>query len=446
MSTTILPQARTPWDVIASQISGNISQNLPGAVQKGYQRGVGHQAIEKLQQELAGANGDINKIMPAIAHAYTDNPGLERSGIAEQYLKGARLGNVFGQGTQPTQQVAPSSQSINGQQEQLSQSQEQQATPVHETGIIPRIKTIDEIQNEAKNWAISLNDPSEYDRALNRLSTENSIAQNQLSNLENKALDLGVTPEDMPDFLKIGKKYNNFRDVNQWTQKTKADFDLFKNAKRQLSNAFVPGFFTGLISSPEKRDQALKRLNGPIQQMLKANPEQEPKIRTDLAAQYLSPTEVEEAIHPLSDKTAKAFEALPKGIFPPWKKQTWGDVANTFKGEMKENPFISYDEAVKKDPRAIEVMNRRLGDFFKKNITPETSLSVLRDKLWNDKDYDWRQIGPALQMAQTGPNRIQLTPAQQAEMTEISTQAPRQSISDVFTDWGRWIEFIRGNK
>lgn len=36
----ILPAERSPWDVISKAIGQQISQNLPGAVQQGYNRGV----------------------------------------------------------------------------------------------------------------------------------------------------------------------------------------------------------------------------------------------------------------------------------------------------------------------------------------------------------------------------------------------------------------------
>ena len=71
---SILPNARNPWDVISSAIGQNINQNLPQAVQKGFERQQGLNAIEQLQNELQNANGDFTQMLPALAKAYTLNP------------------------------------------------------------------------------------------------------------------------------------------------------------------------------------------------------------------------------------------------------------------------------------------------------------------------------------------------------------------------------------
>ena len=92
-------------------------------------------------------------------------------------------------------------------------------------------------------------------------------------------------------------------------------------------------------------------------------------------------------------------------------------------------------------------MNKEgLVDFLKENVTSDTTLLGIRDKLWNEKDYDWRQIASAMQEAQTGKNALKLSPDQRAEVTQIQTQAPNQSLSDVFSEWGRWMDYLRGQK
>jgi hypothetical protein len=78
--TSILPgNARTPWDVIGSAIGQNLSQNLPGAVQQGFQRQLGLNALDQAQQEISQAGGDPYKIALAFARAGAQNPALERS-------------------------------------------------------------------------------------------------------------------------------------------------------------------------------------------------------------------------------------------------------------------------------------------------------------------------------------------------------------------------------
>ncbi len=446
---SILPSERTPFDVIGKDVGRALQGVLPGAVQQGYQRGQGLGAIDQLQEALGAAGGDINKILPALAKAYTMNPGLERSGLGQQYLQQARLGHAFGgqggQGQQTQNQQPSVDQQATSQPNQMQgqqpQGEEEIFSENNTSGIIPTLKTQSEIQSEAQNWAQNLNDPAQYDVALNRLNAQNQQAQAQISKLENLAEEQGVSREDMPEFMQIGKNHNYMKDPNKWLLATKKDWTPYKNAKEQLSNAFVPGFWRGLVSSPEEREKSLNRLTNPVQTLLKLNPSLEGKIRNDLAGEYLSPTEIEAQIHPLAEKTKSGLDNLPKGVFPKFEV--------SFKGgypEQKQNPFISYEKAVEKAPREMQVMNKRLVNFFKQNVNPDTSLLVLRDKLWNDKDYDWRQISDALQESTTGKDGIRLTPSQKAELTELQTQAPKQSLSNVFSDWGRWIDYIRGNK
>ena len=89
---SILPNQRSPWDVIGSQIGQNLHQTLPGAVQQGYQRQTGLNAIDQLQKELGQAGGDINKMLPALARAISLNPALERSGLGQEFLKNQAAG------------------------------------------------------------------------------------------------------------------------------------------------------------------------------------------------------------------------------------------------------------------------------------------------------------------------------------------------------------------
>ena len=87
-----MPSARSPWHVIDQAIGNQISQNLPGAVQQGFQRQQGLNAIDQLQHDLGQSGGDISKILPALARAYTLNPTLERSGLGQEFLKNQAQG------------------------------------------------------------------------------------------------------------------------------------------------------------------------------------------------------------------------------------------------------------------------------------------------------------------------------------------------------------------
>lgn len=452
--TTILPTARSSADAIFEQLGHGLSQTLPQAAQQRSQRETGLNAIDQLQQQLKDANGDINKILPAYARAMTLNPNLERSGLLEHAMKSARLNNVFGgqggQGGQPqdlnTQSGAnPQGNAGFGQTEGLPQENKSTSplnTAPNLSGIIPTLDTDQDIEQKARQWAISLNDPKEYEIAKNRLYGERKEAQNQISKLEDLASEQGVSRQDMPEFMTIGKNHNYMKDPNKWVMATNKDWGPYKNAKEQLQNAFIPGFFKSLINSNETRDKALRRLENPIQEILKLNPALEPKIRADLQAEYLSPTEVDLAINPLSEKTKNNLKNMPKGIFP-----NEGTNISYEKGhpQVVKKTFASYDDAVKNAPREMEIMNKRLVNFLKQNVNENTTLLGLRHSLW-EKDYDWRQIGDAMQEAATGENAIKYSPNQKAELTQLQTQAPIQSISDIFRNWGNLQDYLRGQK
>ena len=84
--TTILPSQRSPLDAIAALMGQSLQQTLPQAAQQAGQRQQGLNAIDQLQKEIEAANGDPLKALPALMKAYTLNPSLERSGIAEKAL------------------------------------------------------------------------------------------------------------------------------------------------------------------------------------------------------------------------------------------------------------------------------------------------------------------------------------------------------------------------
>lgn len=91
--TSQLSGPRTAMDAIGDIVGRGIGQNLPGAMQQGYQRQTGLNSIDELQRNLAAAGGDIRKVLPALMRAQTLNPSLERSGLASEALKYAGAGN-----------------------------------------------------------------------------------------------------------------------------------------------------------------------------------------------------------------------------------------------------------------------------------------------------------------------------------------------------------------
>lgn len=442
---SILPAERSNWDVIGKSIGQNLSNTLPGAVQQGYQRQQGINAIDQLQQQLGQSGGDINKILPALAKAYTMNPSLERSGLGQTYLQQARTANALG-GGQGQGQPQSQAQGVPQQQEQPKQPSigQPQAQPSNFATPSPfNIMTAPEIDAESDRYAQALGDPNAKQTRQAQLQNQNKIAEDQREGLEDFAIKSGIQPSELPRFMIVGSKFDT-RNPSEWAQNTKRAYNEVKSNDKKLEKAFIPGVGNALLG--QNRKEALKNLEKPVQDLVKNGLEQE--TRNYLTDQYLSPTEIAEIIHPITSDKEKAIKSLPKGIFPAQKKKTWGeDVLGIFtptEKNVNKNPFISYEEALEKAPKELATMQKNLADFFLKNVDKETSLLALRNKLWDEKDYDWRQIGPAIREAEE--RGLKLEPFQSTEMSDIETQPPLQSLPDIFKDLGRFTKLLRGNK
>lgn len=425
---SILPNARNPWDVISSAIGQNINQNLPQAVQKGFERQQGLNAIEQLQNELQYANGDFTQMLPALAKAYTLNPSLERSGLGQTFLQQSKLNRAFG----PSSTNAVPSTSPNSQELTLNQPRPQVENVATPSSLNVRSK--DEIDKESADYARAMNDPNAYQVKQAQLINENQIAENQRAVLEDMALKAGIKPDELSLFMIAGSKFDP-RNPSEWLNNTTREYAKVKNFFNSLEKAFIPGIGSALLG--RDREKTLNRLINPVQNLVKEGFEKQ--ARQFLSKNYLSPTEVEGLIHPLSKEKIQALDKLPSGFFPKETKET-----TTKRGfaERVKSPFISYEEALEKAPREMEVMQKRLTNFLKNNVDQDTSLLVLRDKLIN-KDYDWKQFGPALAQAQE--EGLKLSPNQLAEITSLE-QPPIQSLPDIFQSFDRVIQFIRGNK
>ncbi len=437
--TTVLPSATSPWHVIDQAISQQLSQNLPGAVQQGYNRQMGLNSIDQLQSDLASAGGDINKMLPALARAYTLNPNLERSGLGQGFLQQAKVGRAFpeGQGMQqqglPNQpgQMAP----MAAQAGQMDQGQSQQAAPGTVAMPSPfNIMTPQDIDAEAKRYANAVQDPNGYNTRVNQLTAINDAATNQRQALEEAALNADVKPSELPRFMMVNSHLDP-RNPSQWAQEGKRNYAKVKANDQKIQNAFIPGIGSALLG--RDREKSLNNLRPSLLENKKLGLEQED--RAYLADNYVTPAEIETLYHPVTPKQENSIKKLPKGLFPA----RTGEELSYF-APNKSSPFVSYEDAIEKDPKAIQVMQDQLSDFFLKNVDNDTSLLGLREKLWKNKDYDWRQIGPALREAEK--KGLKLNSEQGREASIMDSQPPVQSLPDIFQDLSRIPAFIRGNR
>lgn len=443
---SILPGGSN-WDIIGQHLGENVGRALPQAVSQGYQRQQGLSAIDQLQQQLQDAGGDMTKMLPALARAYTLNPGLERSGLGQFALQQAKVQNAFGPQSQTQPQGPPNQPQSNqmagmaaqssGMDQQPNQAQPQ--TPFATPSPF-NIMTVPDMEAEAKRYAGAVNDPNAYITRLNTLQAQNEAATQQRQALEKGALEANISPDELPRFM-TANAHLDTRNPSEWLLKAKRNYAEVKNNDDKIQRAFIPGIGNGLLG--QNREEDLERLGPALRDNAKRGLEQQD--RNYLASNYVTPSEIESLYHPMEKSQEKSLQKLPKGVFPMKKAGTLKELANPFETFVKrQNPFISYEEAREKDPKALEVMQNNLADFFMKNVNDDTAILPLRDKIVEEKDYDWRQIGPSIRKAQE--KGLKLNDRQEREMATIDSQAPIQSLPDVFRDLSRVPGLIRGSK
>lgn len=414
---SILPSG-TPGSLISADVGRALQSVLPQALNQGYQRGMGLNAIDQLQQDLAASGGDISKMLPSLARAYTLNPNLERSGLGQFAMQQSKVNRAFPEKT-------------NASSPQISENAKGNALPSPFN-----IQTSEDIDRASEEYARAINDPAGYNTRQSQLNNLNQIANAQRGELEEAAKGYGVSPEDVAKFMIAGKDFDT-RNVPEWLEKTNQKFKEYKNNLAKLNRAFLPGIGNALLG--QNRDKALKNIEPTVKDLVDQGYEDD--VRTFLANEYLSPTEIENAIRPLTPEKNKAISKLPKGKFPAHKTEAL-DIFS-LKPPLKY-PLGSFEEAQITHPKELEKMQSDLSNFFLKNIDENTALLPMVNKIWEDKDYDWQQFGPAIQQAVS--EGLKLSPRQKTELTDIETQPPRQSLPDIFKSWDRIIQYFRGNK
>lgn len=292
-------------------------------------------------------------------------------------------------------------------------------------GVLPRIIPTEEADERARKAVESTGNPAMYQQTINDLNSLNTMAREQIQEAENKLVSVGVSEKDLPIAMKLGEEFSNLDDVNKWAGLVKQKYDRFQNYRNNLQNADVPGFWRGMLMSRQGREKELSKLQDISKGYINMGLESE--LRDDLAKFGLSPTEVEEQVHQLTDKQKQALNSFSP---VPYKQERRPETGFT------PEPQIAMPE---------RLINQKLDKFFEDNITPNTALSVLRSDLVNEKGVPWELVGPSIRRAVANKG-IKLSQDQEMEMNEISTVPPRADLNYILRDWWRVFEKIKGAK
>lgn len=451
---SILPPKRGFVNAIGDAMS-EFGRHAPQMLEERFKTQRGLDQLEKAQKAISEGiidpatqmRRDLDPYEMALqfAKAGIAAPGLERAlgPLMQTAMQGGKVNRAFpesGQG-QPSPQQMPGMQGqIPGvQQQQQLQEPFKGALPSGESGFLTpsvfNIPTPEEIKQEGERYARAVNDPNAAIIREDQLRREVDTANQQRTDLENAALNTKeVTPAELPRFMQVGSKFDP-RNPSQWLQNTQREYAKVKANDKKIQTAFYPGIGQALMG--QNRDAALERLvPTSLEQKALGLEEETRKYYQD---QYMSPVEIEAQFRPLTTPKEKSIQKLPRGLFPRESETTF---ERGF--PEKKRSIISYEEALEKAPKELEIMKDQLADFFVKNVDDDTSLSVLSNKIWEDKDYDWRQIGPAIREAQK--KGLKLTGRQSTELTDIETNPPMQSLPDIFRDLSRIPSYLRGNK
>jgi len=435
-------------------------------------------SLDELKEKLKDPTlTDYERLMETLyAGQGIDNIARASPQIAEMIMRQNQVNQLTGAGGNvPQQQGAPQPQRPAGisqqrpggvQQNQMGVNPQQpqesntgipgfntpnpvegmpQPQPQTTSGLFPHLKSPEEIENTVNQEMQIYRDPNKRPELLANQVALNKLAQESHNRFREESKILGIPDNEYNDFKKIAEtKYSYMTDPVKAASATLKDYVKYKEKLDSLENTFVPGLFTGLFQGPKGRERALKRMQGSVQDIIELGREDILRPYLTSPSVGLTQTEAEGLIHPLSDKIEASLNKLPKGTFnPDYFIQGEGKLGGHYTGPSMEG-LNNYDEVLEKSPKTIEKQNSRLADWLVKNVDPKTSLSVLRDKFVNDKHYDWRQFGPAVREAKA--KGLVLYGDQLTELPELETYAPIQSLSNIFTGWGRWYDKIQGKK
>ena len=424
---SILPSARTPFDVIGADVGQALQGILPQAVEKGFNRGMLQKSLEDIKNLSSQKNLTPLELLTSVMQAGAGIPGSERY-IGQIYplllnqLRGQMAPSGPASGGTGLPQAAQSAAAGMQQQPQINQPNASANLPIplpqpsfepyKDTlegielgqGPIPKTYSPEQYQQVNQQYLSSSLDP---EPALNAMKMQDDVSRAQLDDMirgaetVGKIADLRAQQQERvrtklrehlpelnePDFAvaeRIAQRpeFSGIKNDNLRAQKVKQEYNLYQSA---LEN-FKKNSERFNYNKPEYNRQ-LDQL-GHYAEVLVRNGQR------DLAEQLLKnngwgPVETSTILNPLPQNVLKDFRNAPKiksafenvNVLPDDPRfEEQADKAI----KMRENTIKNYKNLIEKDFKT--------GSYDPaSNVIPGTSLLQLRDEAMKN-GMEWQEF------------------------------------------------------
>jgi hypothetical protein len=444
---SVLPPGRSPWDVIGSQIGANLSQNLPGAIERGYNRGQIQQSLEQIKKTASSPNSNPLDIALAALQAGAGIPGSERylSQIIPLLQKSAAARNSqdVNYSSTPQRQDLPEFMQKPGQNQgqkffpenvgaqQTSGNAPQSSHSEDVIRVLNPNEVIEDGRRIAKEETASGNPTTvkegidiaktlNEERRLHHQDTEKqkatrALIQKKYGQKADEAL-LKVVPDATDEqkaiFRKKAEDYSNENkseaDIERLLAKDVTQFsNQLSNIEKQLSAPrFHKNVVRTLLGEDKSEDQAVKSARTKLQPLL--NQGLYDTARKLLKKTGWYPEEREVIINPLNDQVKAQMAQIGKSVHAP----------DAIPRKIPFSKPPEYNEYEKNN------LKNSLEDVFNKN--PGISPALARIE-YEKKGYDWRVFEETMNDL-INEKKIQLNADQENQFNSVLNRPPLNNL------------------
>ncbi|HZY24379.1 MAG TPA: hypothetical protein VFE71_01020 [Bacteroidales bacterium] len=472
--TTILPSARSSWDVIADQLGQGLSQTLPQAAQQRSNRNALQQSLDEIKNLGNQPNATALDTLTSLMKAGAGIPGSERY-MAQLYplvmkQMEAKMAPQ-GAGNNASNVPQESAQSSNGMSTASQKNQSNLPIPLPQPafqpyenelegielgrGPIPKTYTPEQYQEVDQRYKSSGLDSTP---AIQQMQIQDEAARKQLEDQIKAAETVGnindlrsqqqarvraKLREHLPelneaDFAiaeRIAQRpeFRNIKNDNLRAEKVRQEYNLYQSAVDSFNkNSERPAY------DDSEHSRQMKNL-GQYATVLVRNGQR------DLADQILSnnkwgPVEKSKILNPLDEDTLKSFENGPK---IPNEMDLIKVLPDDPRFEKEaENAIAQRKNFVKKYEDKI-IKNFKTGSYDpSSNVIPGSSPLQMRDEFLKNGG-DWREFEDLFNDA-IKKGKIKLDSYQEQERSYLN-QHPDKSFSIGEILW-RMNPFYKGRK